>query len=378
MPGWLFTCPTDGLTTSRGKAQICGIVRRSKILSVPGCKSGRLQQLLLKHDVNALGAVDDLRYARSKKAPPSLGRGLWMQAACFRAASSSSGDDRHDLERDGVHDHDFLLEDEEAEATEPRYDDHDILRNHEQLEAPRNHDADADIEGDVGHAEARYEVLAQHNVVDPSPLLGRERDVALDGSLRSRRAGRRAGAAPGRCGRLRVGTDLRPRSFLGTGLGSRSRFGTGLFHRSRLGTGLFRRSRLGAGLFRRSLPANAALRARNLFAAPAGGSRCAAGAALLGQFLRVRPALRTCGLLAMLAHRGRFTAGPGVGLRVPTAGRSLLHFLYFCSAAGSCRMPGSAASCRLTGGSTLRSDALPATRRTLMHAGSAAGGRSVL
>src|SRR5262249_7406364 len=38
----------------------------------------------------------------------------------------------------------------------------------------------------------------------------------------------------------------------------------------------------------------------------------------------------------------------------------------------------SAASCRLTGGSTLRSDAPPATRRTLMHAGSAAGGRSVL
>src|SRR5215469_4302964 len=113
------------------------------------------------------------KLARSKKAPPSLGRGFGCKQL-VRAASSSNGDDHHDLERDGVHDHDFLLEDEEGEPTEPRYDDHDILRNHEQLEASRNHDADADIEGDVGHAEARYEVLAQHNVVDPSPLLGRE------------------------------------------------------------------------------------------------------------------------------------------------------------------------------------------------------------
>src|SRR5262249_30885499 len=118
------------------------------------------------------------RGGRSKKRSPA---GLPAGPQLAFSPVTLDGDDRHDLQRDRVHEHDLVLHDEELEPAESRRDYHDVLRHHEQVEAPRNHRAHAEREVHAAHAEARHEVFVDHHALDSSPLLAVERHLAVRG-----------------------------------------------------------------------------------------------------------------------------------------------------------------------------------------------------
>src|SRR5262249_4978548 len=212
-------------------------------------------------------------------------------------------DDRDDLERDRIHDHKLVVEDETPEVTESRDDDDDFLGYHEQAESPRHEHADADREAHVRHSQARHEVAADNDLANPAALVTRDRDASFRSGFH----------------RLGLGAALRGRGLAGPAL---------------RGCGL-----PAAALGRRRLLAalRGAPRRRRLFSTLRAGVHRRAGAATA----------RRGGLLA-LTGRCYLLAAPGAAMthgRATTAALAHCRRLFAASAAYGCLTAAASAMC---------------------------------